>query len=243
MIYQQAELYDAQYAHYRDDLHFYQRLAEDYGSPILELGCGSGRVTAALCKAGHQLVGLDLSEEMLAQAHTRLAAVKPGSATLLPADMRNFELGQTFPLIIAAFNTLMHLYTLTDQDAALACVRRHLQADGAFTFDLYVPHFSALERLKRVSEWQHVGGDMAELFVYQTHEADKQLIHSTYYLDERQPDGQLRRQVSQLTQRYYTRFELERALAQAGFTAVRIFGGFERQPFSAEATHLVVLAK
>ena len=67
-LYQLPDLYDEQYLDYRDDLSFYSRLADDQGGPILELGAGTGRVTATLARRGYEVVGLDNSEAMLERA-------------------------------------------------------------------------------------------------------------------------------------------------------------------------------
>lgn len=104
-----AELYDLQYAHYRDDLAFYTRLADDYGGPVLELGAGTGRVSAALARAGHEVAALEPSSEMIARGRRRLEDMGLTNVTYHQGDMRHTRLGRTFPLVIAPFNTLMHL--------------------------------------------------------------------------------------------------------------------------------------
>ena len=245
-IYDAPDLYDAQYAHYRDDLPFYTRLAEDYGSPVLELGAGTGRVTAALARAGHKVVAVDSSSAMLERAETRLReASLLERVTLVQADMRSFRLEQRFPLIVAPFNTLMHLYTVSDQDAALAEVRRHLAPGGAFALDLYnvfEPDLGVMGVVRQEAEWREVGGVNAELFLVQHHDRDEQVLESRYYLDT-VTDGVLTRQMALLKQRYYTHFELERALAQAGFTQLQIYGDFDKRRYSHDAPHLVVVAR
>ena len=244
MIYNHPDLYNAQYEDYRDDLNFYTRLADDYGSPVLELGAGTGRVTTALAKAGHQVTGLELSPTMLESARKRLSEENlEANVNLIQADMRSFELNQAFALIIAPFNALMHLYTLKAQDETLSRIRSHLKEDGVFACDLYNPHFSGLETLKRAGEWEHVGGDAADLFVYQSHDPDKQLMTSHYFLDRVTENGTLKRKRAVLTQRYYTRFEFERALTQNGFSHVRFYGHFDRRPYSTEEPHLIAIAK
>lgn len=268
MIYDDSpELYDAQYLSYRDDIPFYLRLADDVGGPILELGAGTGRVTEALARAGHQVAALDSSAAMLRRARQRLAAAGTGVAgeavrtggdqvgtagqvTLLEADMRDFHLGRRFPLVIAPFNALMHAYTLDDQDRTLACVREHLEAGGVFAFDLYVPLLGQLGVLR--SEPSLLGpvpesraeaaGGRVDLFLVQHDDPEKQLLTSTYYLDTVAGDGTVRRSVTDLVQRYFTRFELERALRAAGF-AVSLYGGFDRSRFDASSTHFVGLAR
>ncbi len=245
-VYDHPDLYDAQYAHYRDDLPFYTRLAEDYGGPVLELGAGTGRVTAALVRAGHEVVAVDLSGKMLERAETRLReASLLNRATLVQADMRRLKLEQRFPLVVAPFNTLMHLYTVSDQDAALSAVRRHLAPGGAFALDLYnvfEPNLGAMDVVRQEPEWRGVGGAATELFLVQHHDRDEQVLESRYYLDT-VSDGVLTRRTALLKQRYYTRFELERALSRAGFTQLQVYGGFDKRRYSHDAPHLVVVAK
>ncbi|CAN5809364.1 class I SAM-dependent methyltransferase [soil metagenome] len=252
MIYNAPDLYDAQYAHYRDDLAFYTRLADDYGgsgieNQVLELGAGTGRVTAALARAGHEVVAVDLSGAMLARAEMRLKeAGLLERVTLVQADMRTVKLDRNFPLVIAPFNTLMHLYTLADQDAALAAVKRHLAPRGAFALDLYnvfEPNLGATDVVRREPEWREVGGANADLFLVQHHDRDEQVLESRYYLDTVGDDGGLTRQTAVLKQRYYTRFELERALSQAGFTHLQIYGSFDKRRYNHDAPHLVVVAR
>ena len=239
-----SELYELQYRHYRDDFPFYTRLADDYGAPVLELGVGSARVSTALARAGHQVVGIELSSDMLARGRVRVRQEGlTERVALLQGDMRTVRLDASFPVVIAPFNTLMHAYTLAEQDATLATVRAHLEPGGIFALDLYNPNFNELNVLRREAEWDHVGGEEGDLFLYQTHEPDTQLLHTRYYLDRLGENGVLTRQVLTLTQRYYTRFELERALLQAGFQHLQFFGGFDRQRYSNRSGHLICLAR
>ena len=238
-----AALYDLQYADYREDLPFYARLADDFGGPVLELGAGTGRVSEALARAGHAVVGVELSGAMLERAQLRLAdAGLSERVHLHQGDMRKLDLDQTFPLVIAPFNAYMHAYTLPEQDAVLAAVKCHLKAGGRFALDLYNPRFRRLDVLKREAEWSPAAGERSELFIYQTLDEDAQLITSRYYLDTVLADGTLKRQTATLVQRYSTRFELERALRNAGFTSLHWFGGFDRRRYTAAAPHLIAVA-
>ncbi len=237
-----AELYDLQYRSYRDDLPFYTRLAGDYGGPVFELGAGTARVAAALARAGHEVVALEPSLQMIARGKERLAAAGLTNVSYHQGDMRSVRLGQLFPLIIAPFNTLMHAYTLSDQDATLQTVRAHLEAGGCFALDLYTPNFGQLEVLRLEPEWAHVGGEDGDLFLLQTHDPDAQLLTSHYFWDTVGVDSLLRRRRSTLTQRYFHRFELERALLQNGFTQIQVYGDFSRGRFHTRAPNLVVIA-
>ncbi len=240
-----AELYDLQYAHYRDDLSFYTRLADDYGSPVLELGAGSARVSAALARAGHKVVAVELSGEMIGRGQARLVEARlQENVTYRQGDMREVRLEQRFPLVIAPFNTLMHAYTLADQDATLRTVRAHLELGGRFAFDLYNPNeknFGDFGVMRLEPEWSHVS-DKGDLFLVQHHDPDAQMITSHYYLDQTDEQGILTRTKSTLTQRYFTRFELERMLYGAGFAQLQVYGDFDKSRYSAAAPHLIGLA-
>src|SRR5690606_12768957 len=177
-------LYDLQYATYRDDIGYYLRLADDMGSPVLELGAGTGRVTAALARAGHAVVAVDAAATMLERAASRLAeAGLAGSVELVNADMRTLDRGTTYPPGIAPFNTLMHLYTLADQDAALARVRAHLEPGGVFAFDLYVPRFGPMGVVRVEPYWKDLHGRADatgalrnDLFIAQEHDVSNQVV-------------------------------------------------------------------
>lgn len=242
-LYELPELYDAQYRLYRDDVPFYRRLVQDYGGPVLELGAGTARLTAALAREGVEVVGLEPSAAMLARGRERLREEGlEDRAELVAGDMREVELGRRFALVLAPFNALMHLATPADQDAALLRARRHLAVGGRFACDLYVPRLGPLGVLRREPGWAGVGGAGSELWLLQEHDPARQVVVSHYLLDTEGPDGALTRRRARLEQRYFTRWELERALAQAGFRDVRVFGDFDRRPFDAEAPRIVVLA-
>ena len=256
MIYDtDAELYDLQYAGYRDDVPFYLRLADDFGSPVLELGAGTGRVTEALARAGHSVVAVDSSPAMLERATARLArAGVADRVELVAGDMRTVERTERFPLVIAPFNALMHLYTLADQDAALTRVAAHLAPGGLFAFDLYAPRFGAMGVVRSEPYWSDLrrpddaengaesGAGRSDLFLVQHNDETAQVLTSTYYHDVTSSDGQVRRSVSTLRQRYFTRFEVERALAHAGLR-LELYGGFDRSRFDAASELLVCLAR
>src|SRR5215475_12662699 len=135
-----AKNYDAEYAVIRDpsgDRAFYAELARASGGPVLELGCGTGRVLLPIAEQGIPCVGLDLSKNML---DVLRAKGPPPSLSLVQASMTGFDLGGArFPLIFAAFRAFQHLCTVEEQLAALGCIRRHLAPGGTFAFDVFAP--------------------------------------------------------------------------------------------------------
>lgn len=138
-----AELYDATMGRDADAMHdvpFYVELARqaaDEGQAVLELGCGTGRVTIPIAQAGVEVVGLDNSPAMLDVAR-RKARDAGLDIRWVTADMRSFQLEQPFGLIIIPFRTFLHLLTDEDQAASLDRVYQHLLPGGRFALNFFV---------------------------------------------------------------------------------------------------------
>lgn len=243
MIYDDsADIYDLQYEAYRSDIPHYVRLADEFGGPVLELGAGTGRVTEALARAGHDVVAVELSDAMQKRATERFAGAswEPRITPVL-GDMRALSVLGEFPLIIAPFNTLMHAYTLADQDATLAQVRSRLAPGGMFAFDVYrIPGSVLHSALRLEPEWHDLPGGR-DVFLVQEHDAEKQILTSRYFIDQ-VVDGALTRRKTVLTQRYYHRFELERLLRAHGFS-YQLYGSFQRDAVQQGGAYFVVLAQ
>ncbi|MEO8468398.1 MAG: class I SAM-dependent methyltransferase [Chloroflexota bacterium] len=124
------------------DVDFFRAMAEQIGGPVLEVGCGTGRVTFALAADGFEVVGLDLSAPMLKQAEARKSVLPnavSASVSFVQADMSSFDLGRTFSLIVVPFRVFQFLLTVETQRSALSSMRRHLKVDGRLVLDLFDP--------------------------------------------------------------------------------------------------------
>jgi SAM-dependent methyltransferase len=148
--YADAALYDYEYRRRRADVTFYRELARRRGAGrILELGAGTGRVTIPLARDGRSVVALDQSPAMLARLRARIAQLPSASrARIAPVrgDLRSFTVDGRFPLVIAAFNVLEHLYTRGEVHACLQRIAAHLAPGGAFAFDVQLPDLGWLLR-------------------------------------------------------------------------------------------------
>ncbi len=231
--YDDASYYDHTYARRGEDIAFYREAARRYGSPVLELGVGSGRVAIPTALDGHEVLGLDLNTAMLARGRetARAKGVPRGRLSLRRGDMQRFKLGRTFPLITAPFNALLHLYEPDELAACFRCVRDHLAPGGRFVFDVHVPSPS---ELARDPERAYVGRPMkhptlgrcryTERFRY---DPIKQVQHVTIRfepLDGSEPLETL------LTQRQIFPGELRALLTLGGLRLARRLGTFVGQP-------------
>ena len=147
--YEDPAYYAATYAQRLEDVAYYVGLAQRAGGPVLEYGAGNGRIALPIARHGIDVVGIDHSAPMLADLRVRLArepAEVRARVRAVRGDMRRVRLGRRFPLVLATFNTALHLYTRDDVERFLARVREHLAPRGRFVLDLAMPAVGDLAR-------------------------------------------------------------------------------------------------
>jgi SAM-dependent methyltransferase len=138
-IYRDGAHYDRLFG--RGYVEFWRSRAKVTGGPILELGCGTGKLSIPLAEAGFSVVGLDRSSALL-----QFAASKCSDVQWVEGDMRSFDLDEQFALIMLPSNNLGHLHTPEDFERCTACVKRHLRPGGIFVIDVFVPNLRGLLR-------------------------------------------------------------------------------------------------
>ena len=143
-------LYDSFIADYYDsspilqqrthDIVFYLGAARQFGDPVLELGCGTGRITMAIAQAGCRIVGLDISGRMLKKAGEKRANLGREArerVQLVQGDMTQFDLGEKFRTVLIPFRPFQHLLETKEQINCLHCVRKHLTPNGRLIMDFF----------------------------------------------------------------------------------------------------------
>jgi SAM-dependent methyltransferase len=251
--YDDPALYDHEYRRRRQDVSFYRRLARELlGGPgrILELACGSGRVTTALLRDGHQVVGVDLSAPMLERAAARIARLGRSArarATLIEGDVRELDLGARFPLVIMAFNSFEHLYTRVEVAACLERVRAHLEEGGRFAFDVQNPNLTWLVRdpSRRWARTVFRHPTTGRRIAYSTnhvYDPVSQIAVIRIYYDPVDDPGDPSRVVV-LTQRKFFPAELEALVAHGGFTVENRYGDFAGEPLTGEAESQLLVCR
>jgi SAM-dependent methyltransferase len=249
-----AEYYDfvPAYAN-RADQAFYLDLAASARGPILELGCGTGRLLVPIARAGCPIIGLDLSESMLSKCREKLAhepAEVRARADVVKADMTDFSLPQRFKLAIAPFRCFQHLIKVEDQMACLRAVYRHLDAGCLLVLDLfnvdpartYDPTFTeeSVEFSGMALPDGRTLGRSSRIAAF--HRAEQYNdIELIYYVDH--ANGRKERLVHEFPMRYFFRYEIEHLVARCGFAVKEIFGDYDRSPFRDASPEMIVMAE
>jgi SAM-dependent methyltransferase len=215
---------------------------------VLELACGTGRLTIPISQSGVEIVGLDIAPSML--AHARAKAEAAGvKIQFVEGDCRSFDLGRKFALIFMAFNSMQHLHDYESLAALFRNVRKHLAGDGRFIFDVFNPKVEILarargdRRLER--EYQDPDGKGKMAFEYSsTYDDAAQVSHIQCYFVRRGPSGEeLDVRVEQLHLRSFFPQELDLLWRSQGFEVVAKFGNFERKPFASGDPKQVVVCR
>jgi SAM-dependent methyltransferase len=243
-----ARYYDLENADFTEDLEFWLDLADEYGDPVLELGCGTGRVLLNLARRGHAVTGVDNAPEMLARLETKLKAASnrhlAQPPVLVQAGMEAFEAAGPFRLAIMPFNTFMHLLTLEAQLAVLAHIRQHLAPGAALALDVINPAeaYAAQDQGLTLERTFPDGEQTVQQFASVALDRAAQLARITWLYDATAPDGTLRRTIVPLTLRYTFPGEMRLLLERAGFALAHLYGDYDRSPYEDGAPRLLVLA-
>jgi SAM-dependent methyltransferase len=251
-----AYYYNLQYETVSVDLDFYRELARRAvaNAKVLELACGTGRVSVPLARAGMRVTGLDNSEGMLGYARARLQNEKPdvqNRCRFVAGDMRDLDaaLGnEQFDFVFCAVNSFQHLLEQADQLACLQSVRKHLAPVGIFVLDCYNPeqkdNYPADGRLELVDTLPNPErGSIVHIFQSATANPTQQQRHYNFFYDETLPDGTFRRATTSFTLRYSYRYELQLLLEKAGFSITDFYGSYDFDEFGDGSDKLIYVCR
>ena len=250
-----AKYYDGAYAAKQDlvDLPFYIELAEKSRGPILEIACGTGRVTIPIARKGIEICGVDNSLPMLEVLHENLAR-EPEPVrrlvTVQEGDMRTFRLNRKFPLVIIPFRPMQHMFTVEDQVAALKTAAAHLTDNGILAFDVFYPKFEMI--------WTKVGEEVAEMEwsvesdptrvvrrFFRKDSVDKinQIFNFTFIFRTYQSGDLVLEETEAFSLCYYTYPHLRALFLLAGLEPVAEYGSFAKTPLDNTAEQMIFLLR
>jgi len=246
-----AEYYDAEWKDLTQDIPLLLELAKRTGGPLLELACGSGRVTFPIAREGIEIYGLDNSATMLDFAEKKLEnqpEIVKEHCHFLQADMKDFNLNRKFKFIFIPINSFLLLPKKEDQEKCLDTINNHLDDNGLFYIDVYSPrfefcaeakspirflkHFYVPEKKRVVLLWEYVERNMAE----QITEID--LLYEEY--DEK---GNLKRNARHLTMGIIFRYEMQFMLEKHGFEVIEFYGNYDKSPFKVDSPQMIYVCK
>lgn len=247
-----APYYDLLHADLKEDVGFVLTLAGRAEGPVLELGCGTGRLLLPLARAGHAVTGVDLSQAMLRRARARLSQASEDvrrRVWLVEQDVTSFEVEEKeFGLVLFSYNTFLHF----DPPSAVAACRaagRHLRSEGTLFIDVTNPllmartpndRFLTLERTLSDPE----SGNIVLVLASNRVDEAAQILHITWVYDATPAaSGPVHRTVAEAAYHYYFPHQMELILRESGFALEAIYGAYSEGPFDEESERLLLLAR
>ncbi|SDS40841.1 Methyltransferase domain-containing protein [Formosa sp. Hel1_31_208] len=226
-----ANIYDGMNTNLAD-LKFYKRwLPKKQNARILELCCGTGRLTIPIARDGFDISGVDFTSSMLEQA--KLKASEEGlEIEFIEADMRTLDLRKKYDLIFIPFNSIHHLYSNNDLFKAFNAVKKHLKDGGLFLLDCYNPNIQYIieseKEQKEIAEYTTYDGREVLIKQLMRYERNTQInrIEWHYYIN-----GEFD-SIQNLDMRMFFPQELDAYLGWIGFNIINKFGGFEEEAFN-----------
>jgi len=226
------------------DVEWFSGLARRTGGPILELGCGTGRITVPIAQDGHHIVGLDHSAAMLerAERRARRASVE---VRWVEGDMRAVSFNEAFDLVLRAFNSFLMLDP-DDRWSCLARVREHMAPRGRVAIDVFQPDPQIVVGLDGgvVDEWERIDPETGRAVRhFSSSHANVDGVTQRIWYDETTDEGEVRRIGGTTTLHYLYRREAELLFSEAGFVIETLHGDYEGNPADAQSRKLLVVAK
>ena len=245
-----AEFYDLEHNDLDIDIDLVLNFAQVVGDPILEMGCGSGRILIPLAQAGFNVTGLDVSRPMLNRAEEAIASAGiHDRVTLFEGDMRDADEapGGPFGLVIFSLNSLMHLTNVDDQRAALRAAGRALDPRGQLIIDTMNPspeqvrHLLASPHLE--GSWELPDGSTVDKWSHRREASAAQVIDTLLWYDRTHADGSLTRTRSSFSLRYVHASELAMMLELSGFIEPMFYGNYDLDPYENDSERIIVTAE
>lgn len=250
--YENPAYYTKTYKTRLDDVRYYVDLARIHGGPILEYGCGNGRITIPMARTGTHVVGIDRSAEMLDDLRTRLRQEEAdvrSRVTIKPGDMRSVKMSRRFPLIFCPFNAFLHLYTRHDVEQFLARVHAHLAPRGEFVFDVSMPEPEELARdpgrAYHTPRFRYPSEDgKSDTIVRYSERFDYDKLRQVLFVAmEFSPVDGGEPWMTPLTHRQFYPQELEALLHYNGFEITTFLGDFDGSPVASDSSTLLIHAR
>ena len=194
---------------------------------ILEIGCGSGRVLRALLKEGRRVTGIDISDDMLRVAETKLREYfVRGKLVLKNHDFRHAPLQEEYDRILVTFFTFNYLLTASEQQQFLLHVHQSLAANGVLIMDLFYPQPLAFPATS--NQWQEtiLPAEGRQIVLRQK----RRMVGNIEERIQIYVDGTQRDEI--VTRRcYVSKTQIEALLTQAGFQCFQVTNGYEASAF------------
>tara|TARA_Y100000996_G_scaffold415486_1_gene410525 strand:+ start:10312 stop:11067 length:756 start_codon:yes stop_codon:yes gene_type:complete len=242
-----AEIYDRIYTDLDNDIDFYTKLASKSKGKVLEIGCGTGRVTIPIAQANIKIVGIDISKNMINILNRKIKDTH-FDISCYQMDMRNININEKFDLVIIPFNGFQSMLTVSDQYKCLSSIREHMSSNGTLALDMFTPSLDMFDQNEKiwyvVKEIINKNGIPNMMVKHSSkYELTNQIIYTTLMIEEILKNKITKTIYNNFSLRYNNRHESEYLFKNSGFKISNLYGDFKSNPFSANSEKMIWLLK
>ena len=238
-IYLNPNLYDALHNDIGTDENVIKYYAKKCNGPVLEIACGTGRLSKYIIDLGLPYTGIDNSKPFLDISLQKFGK----NGTFLYNDMQDFKLAEKFNFIFIGFNSFLH--NLTDKDAlnCLRCIKEHLNSDGIFLLSIFLPDPEFLYRNEYLHEARtffNYKGKQCRVMEKNSYDDETQINSLTWQLEI---DGKLSDETYSFKQRMFYPHKMHLLLQESGFSVNEKFGDWDMNPMDEESPLQIYICK
>jgi len=219
------------------DIPFYIEYAQKSKGLILELGCGTGRVSIELAKAGFYITGLDLSQKMLEVYKDKIENIPndvKNRIEIINGNMTNFNLEKRYSLIIAPFRVFQALTKEEDIKKCLSCIHKHLDNNGIFIINVFRPNkqldesWCSEEKIQWEREDPRTGNFVIKKDLREKIDTRNQIIYPKFIYEIKDKEGNVEIITEELELKYYYYNQLKTILLQNDFEIIEEYGWYDK---------------
>jgi len=238
--------YDNENDAYTGELNLLTKWATKQGGPIIDLACGTGRMTIPLAQKGFDMIGVDIHAGML-----ELAKKKADEANIdigwLEQDCTILHVGLKSPLIYMVGNSFQHFHTNEQQNSVLKSIHTHLVKEGIFIFGIRFPNAEELLQPRTEEYWKTytdtVENKKVDVYTISDYDPLEQIQHYTTirkYIDD---DKVIEERKTNISLRYTYPKEMERLLIENGLDVLHVYKDWNESPQSRNSDEIIYVCR
>jgi len=243
--YEDPTRYDQEFGSYRDDIPMLVKWAQKSGGPVVELACGTGRVTIPIAECALPIVGVDLNEKMLQKAREKTRG-RDLPVKWVKQDCSRLHLDLKSPFIFMTGNAFQHFLTNESQDQLLKSVYEHLSDYGTFIFNTRFPSRKELLQPEEESPWFSYAdprGSRVSVSTICRYDPLTQLQHYTVIRRWEKASGEQIEKRTRIMLRYTYPQEMERLLTGSGFDILETYGSWDGSPLTGRSSAMIYVCR
>lgn len=241
-IYEDANFYDEEFRDRQFDISFFVEIAQQVGSPVLELGCGSGRIGIPIANASIEIDGIDISQPMIDNGRLQARESACNNMQFHLGNFSNFDLNKSYKLIFCATNALQHLWEDEQISSCFESVRRNLAPTGIFLIDIFNPDSNKLSRtweqvyvFKEMNTREH-----GTLVVSARSEFDPTNQILRFQLDYRRKLDDAQIKVKDIEMKCLFPDDISQFCMKHGFKIIEKYGNYDRTPITPNSPKQII---